>query len=672
MIHSNLNPKDALERAKLLMKYDTKKTLTENVGSILEQSTPGQTSDIAHDIYKLMAGDVETEDIEGLQTLLKYRVFGKTFKDGSCLMSKVIEYYKSYSGSFSWSLGGFTSGDLIKDITKSEEKGEPEFEEIKQDLLKSINDELNTFCKNPNTAPGPAPAPAPGPAPAPAPGPAPAPAPGPAPRRRSRYTPCPETFPIAQFCKNNTIRKVQGCLGITADGAFGPLTQAALERKGLPGTQITQNSVDTACGGGNSTATYDAEEEITIGDETSSSGSAITAPLDAIPEHKINYMKNKLFVPKKEKLKILEQHNFLRNAIFAAKNIITEQKQIQGEELIKKAIQLGCRMVAGAAPFTNKDKTQRWYQKTANYDQTKGAFKTGDYLQFSLSIDSRNPDSWTVTVIPTTVDANGQRVPQRTSDGKIVRKGPFKWTCKALVDDLNKEVTYDVERFQEQQWQTKEEAMTNKSIDFTNPNSYTSTTVNGITLYRNLTSAQIGTSEIKPQAEILKYWRDKFGASDEFKENDDPEKKTWGFKKPYGLGWKEYQIPDTEKQFSENIRIFLSPTKYKTVTQGSSTEVGTVAGQLKVSEKDCRKNVETYYEAYLSDSEFTPDLELLKKNLNACHKRYCRPRENQGKCGKLGGLFGSQLDELLDFFKGMGDYKGQRIGRQERWHLEQK
>ena len=65
----------------------------------------------------------------------------------------------------------------------------------------------------------------------------------------SQYHSCPDTFPIAKFCKNSTISKVQGCLGIKADTAFGPATQAALEAKGLPGTQITQDSVDKACGG---------------------------------------------------------------------------------------------------------------------------------------------------------------------------------------------------------------------------------------------------------------------------------------------------------------------------------------------------------------------------------------------------------------------------------------
>jgi hypothetical protein len=63
----------------------------------------------------------------------------------------------------------------------------------------------------------------------------------------SQYKSCPETLPIAKFCKNETIRKVQGCLGITTDSLFGPKTQAALEAKGVDGTSITQQTVDKVC-----------------------------------------------------------------------------------------------------------------------------------------------------------------------------------------------------------------------------------------------------------------------------------------------------------------------------------------------------------------------------------------------------------------------------------------
>jgi len=64
----------------------------------------------------------------------------------------------------------------------------------------------------------------------------------------SKYKTCPDTFPIAMYCKNETVRKVQGCLSIKTDGAFGTGTQSALVAKGLPGTEITQNTVDVACG----------------------------------------------------------------------------------------------------------------------------------------------------------------------------------------------------------------------------------------------------------------------------------------------------------------------------------------------------------------------------------------------------------------------------------------
>jgi len=74
-----------------------------------------------------------------------------------------------------------------------------------------------------------------------------------------QYRSCPETLPIAKFCKNETIRKVQGCLSITADGLFGPKTQAALEAKGVDGTSITQQTVDKVCN--SNTALVDPDTE---------------------------------------------------------------------------------------------------------------------------------------------------------------------------------------------------------------------------------------------------------------------------------------------------------------------------------------------------------------------------------------------------------------------------
>jgi hypothetical protein len=82
----------------------------------------------------------------------------------------------------------------------------------------------------------------------------------PVPPRPSQYRSCPDTFPIAQFCKNETVRKVQGCLGITADAKFGPNTKTALEGKGLSGTSITQDTVNKVCNTNTSQVNPDVED----------------------------------------------------------------------------------------------------------------------------------------------------------------------------------------------------------------------------------------------------------------------------------------------------------------------------------------------------------------------------------------------------------------------------
>ena len=65
--------------------------------------------------------------------------------------------------------------------------------------------------------------------------------------RRSKYKQCSETLPIAMFCKNSTIARVQGCIGVKQDGAFGPLTSKALVAKGADGSSITQATIDKVC-----------------------------------------------------------------------------------------------------------------------------------------------------------------------------------------------------------------------------------------------------------------------------------------------------------------------------------------------------------------------------------------------------------------------------------------
>ncbi len=61
------------------------------------------------------------------------------------------------------------------------------------------------------------------------------------------YTKCDETFPILRGCKNETIKKLQACIGVLPDGKFGPVTQEKLESLDLLGTRITADSLAKAC-----------------------------------------------------------------------------------------------------------------------------------------------------------------------------------------------------------------------------------------------------------------------------------------------------------------------------------------------------------------------------------------------------------------------------------------
>jgi hypothetical protein len=70
-------------------------------------------------------------------------------------------------------------------------------------------------------------------------------------KTRTKYNSCPETFPIKQTCKNNKIKEIQACLNMPSKyqtGNFGTITQGYLERAGVSGTEITQDSYNKVCG----------------------------------------------------------------------------------------------------------------------------------------------------------------------------------------------------------------------------------------------------------------------------------------------------------------------------------------------------------------------------------------------------------------------------------------
>lgn len=68
----------------------------------------------------------------------------------------------------------------------------------------------------------------------------------------SRYTSCSGTYKLN--CKSDVISKVQGCLGLKADGMFGPKTESAVQAK-LGKKEFTDTDVDTLCKSSTTTTT---------------------------------------------------------------------------------------------------------------------------------------------------------------------------------------------------------------------------------------------------------------------------------------------------------------------------------------------------------------------------------------------------------------------------------
>jgi peptidoglycan hydrolase-like protein with peptidoglycan-binding domain len=108
------------------------------------------------------------------------------------------------------------------------------------------------------TTPAPTPAPKPTPAPTPAPKPTPAPAPAPKPTTTSPLAPYAKTT-LRKGSTGAAVTALQKALGITADGAFGPQTEAAVKayqaRRNLPATGIVAASTWAALMGQATTST---------------------------------------------------------------------------------------------------------------------------------------------------------------------------------------------------------------------------------------------------------------------------------------------------------------------------------------------------------------------------------------------------------------------------------
>jgi hypothetical protein len=69
-------------------------------------------------------------------------------------------------------------------------------------------------------------------------------------KKTGTFTACTENMPIKYGCKNETIKKVQVCLGLPMKyqtGNFGPITKQALIDKGQNGDQIDSGTIRAVC-----------------------------------------------------------------------------------------------------------------------------------------------------------------------------------------------------------------------------------------------------------------------------------------------------------------------------------------------------------------------------------------------------------------------------------------
>ena len=368
-------------------------------------------------------------------------------------------------------------------------------------------------------------------------------------------------------------------------------------------------------------------------------------------------MKNKLYLTESEKKEILEQHISYKNSILGAKNIINEQ-ELKGEEIIKKAIELGCNMVVGSK--VGATKSGRVYRKEVddtllNSITVKSpSFKKGDLLDFSIPTDINN---LTFTIISRT---NGQI--DRDANGKIIRKGPEKWKCEKLLDFINAPAKASSEEWiKSGNWTPKRDAITSGLIDPNIPTSFEEKTgPDGKVYVRPITASRTGETKVSSKNEVLNFVNKKLGENNQYKDGDDITQKTWAFKKPYQSKWREYTFPGTQELFGYEVKVFLSPETFTKMTSGSGKNVSKESQALKVEWKDCKQNAREYFEAFVSDIDVTSsDFIDLNKNIKACKRRFCKPEDNEGKCGK-GALESGDFSNIVDYFSGFGKYEGRR------------
>jgi hypothetical protein len=276
MVHPKYSPEEALERVKLMMKYDTSKTLNENKESnkqLIKEFVPVVIA--GYTIAAPWVAGATAAAVTAVGTWI-YNVQGggdsfsktKTFFQGCSSLAANLKpsqdksAHREAADSIYNAIQGFgtdedairgaissmetvadlcamykyynkTYGDLYDDLD-SDLDGEsfrqyvwsaiaPIVEDAEEDLSKAEEENPETVDGGGSTGGG--------------------------------YKSCSGTYTYG--CKADAIATVQGCLGgLVADGKFGPKTQAALKAKGFD--SFTDADVNKIC---NKTTTVDSDEE---------------------------------------------------------------------------------------------------------------------------------------------------------------------------------------------------------------------------------------------------------------------------------------------------------------------------------------------------------------------------------------------------------------------------
>jgi len=234
MVQPNYSPEEALNRVKLMMKYDSSKTLNENVNVIFEQSqscSPAinetELDTIVNEVWDMLdkmttifSQAVYVEERAGKVYNNVNKLVGKKYYDDiskQCVSAKseFLERFKVRSNK-----GGVvfsTEGDIIKLIDEALGETGVENSVKAQKYLNATKKILSTEDSlTPTTGGG---------------------------NTGGGYTPCSGTYKMG--CIADSVSKIQGCLGLVPDGKYGPKTNKKLKEIGV--SSFTDDDVDKIC-----------------------------------------------------------------------------------------------------------------------------------------------------------------------------------------------------------------------------------------------------------------------------------------------------------------------------------------------------------------------------------------------------------------------------------------